>query len=145
MKESGWYCQGSAGYANALQGGSLKLLLLREWNTEWRNGACWQPEVSYLFTFYLQASGMPATIGRVLVLAWQADWAWRSAFPASHSLPELAFPGSLSSLWVRVRKEEQTPLSPQYQGDAGHALVKRPGDRWNGCVPLALTYTMPST
>ena len=82
--------------------------------------------------------------GGLLVLAWQADWAWRSAFLASHGLPELAFPSSLSSLWMRVRKEEQTLLSPQCQGEAGHALVKRPGDRWNGCVPLALTYTMPS-
>lgn len=27
MKEPGWYCQGSAYYANALQGGSLKLLV----------------------------------------------------------------------------------------------------------------------
>lgn len=61
---------------------------------------------------------------------------WRSAFLASHSLLKLAFAGSLSSLWVRIGKE-QNPVSPQCQGEAGHCS----GDRWNGCAPLALAHT----
>lgn len=67
-----------------------------------------------------------------------AGWlGWRSAFLASHSLPKLAFSGSLSSLWVRIRKEEQNPVSPQCQGETGLTS----GDRWNGYVPLALAHT----
>lgn len=64
MKESGWYCQSSACYTSALQGGSLQIAFIKELgHTEWRNRACWQQGVSYLFTFNLQASGMLGVVG----------------------------------------------------------------------------------
>jgi hypothetical protein len=58
MKESGWYCQGSACYTNALQEGGLEIAFMMEMgHTEWGNGASWQPAVSCLITFNLQCLG----------------------------------------------------------------------------------------
>ena len=48
---------------------------------------------------------------------------------------------ALSEVPSWVRKEEQNPASPQCQSEASHTS----GDRWNGCAPLALANTMPSS
>lgn len=139
MKESGRYCQSSFTLMLCREG-AWKLLLLRDQDTqseEVEPASSQRPPVSSpsickRLGLRLRLAGAVDTMVALLALAPWAVWAREVLSLNPCGPPEIAFPGSLCSIWVS-RETRAGPSCPHSDRvGLSHASVHRLGDRQNG-------------